>query len=204
MREKNAEVEKGSFTEILANLFSHSIKSKLRTLNIAENLIESTNELLGIKEYVGAIIHNINPDFDKRSISYSVGYEYCVCATDTYAYKGLVIEVEINQDYIEVSHVVYLPTFESKEITDKRIDHTGNLVQEFFKGVFHEEFSPFANIEVKIFPIRINPYNLSEPIQSIGIKLVVKADKAENMPSRKDWPNSRKSSFHSNGGITSH
>jgi hypothetical protein len=109
-RQKNAEVEKRLFSEILTNLFLHSFKSNLRTLDIAKKLIESTNELLGIKEYVGAIIHNINPVFDKRSISYSVGYESCMDAANTYAYKGLLIEVEINQDYIEVSHVVYLPT----------------------------------------------------------------------------------------------
>jgi hypothetical protein len=182
-RQKNAGVEKRSFNEILTNLFLHSFKSKLRTLDIAENLIESTNELLGIKEYVGAIVHNINPDFDRRSISYSVGYESCVDAANMYAYKGLLIEVEINQDYIEVSHVVYMPTFESMGITDKRIDDTSNLVQEFFKGIYREEFSPFVNIEVKILPIRYNPCNLSEPIKSTAIKLVVKADKAENIPS---------------------
>ena len=55
-RQKNAGVEKGSFNEILTNLFSHSLRSKLWTLDIAENLIESTNELLGIKEYNGAIV----------------------------------------------------------------------------------------------------------------------------------------------------
>ena len=65
-RQKNAGVEKKSFSEILTNLFLHSFKSKLRTLDIAENLIESTNELLGIKEYNGAIIHNLSPDFDRR------------------------------------------------------------------------------------------------------------------------------------------
>lgn len=182
-RQKNAGVEKGSFNEILTNLFSHSLRSKLWTLDIAENLIESTNELLGIKEYNGAIIHNINPDFYERSISYSIGYDYCIDVSNTYAYKGLLLEVEINQDYIEVSHVVYMPTFETKEITDKRIDDTSNLVQEFFKEIYHEEFAPFANIEIKILPIRYNPYNLSEPIKSTAIKLVVKADKAENIPS---------------------
>jgi hypothetical protein len=182
-RQKNAGVEKRSFNEILTNLFLHSFKSKLRTLDIAENLIESTNELLGIKEYNGAIIHNLSPDFDRRSISYSVGYDFCVDAANIYAYKSLLIEVEINQDYIEVSHVVYMPTFESMGITDKRIDDTSNLVQEFFKGIYREEFSPFVNIEVKILPIRYNPYNLSEPIKSTAIKLVVKADKAENIPS---------------------
>jgi hypothetical protein len=182
-RQKNAGVEKRSFNEILTNLFLHSFKSKLRTLDIAQRLIESTNELLGIKEYNGAIIHDISPDFDRRSISYSVSYDFCVDAANIYAYKSLLIEVEINQDHIEVSHVVYMPTFESTEITDKRIDDTSNLVQEFFKGIYREEFSPFVDIEVKILPIRYNPYNLSEPIKSTAIKLVVKADKAENIPS---------------------
>src|ERR687897_3762125 len=62
--QKEAEIEKESFKAILTNLFLHSFKSKLRTLDIAEKLIESTNELLGINVYVGAIIQNINLDFD--------------------------------------------------------------------------------------------------------------------------------------------
>jgi hypothetical protein len=181
--QKNAEVEKKPFKEILTNLFLHSFKSKLRTLDIAENLIESTNELLGIKGHVGAIVHNINPDFDKRSISYSVGYDFCVDAASMYAYRALVIEVEINQDHIEVSHVVCIPTFESMEITDKKLNDTSNLIQNFFEAICHDEFSPFANIEVKILPIRDFPYVTSEPIHYIEIKLIVKADKAEYIPS---------------------
>jgi hypothetical protein len=50
-RQKNAGVEKTSFKEILTNLFLHSFKSKLRTLDIAENLIESTNEPKRIRVY---------------------------------------------------------------------------------------------------------------------------------------------------------
>jgi hypothetical protein len=74
------------------------------------------------------------------------------------------------------------PTFESKEITDKRIDYTSNRIQEFFKGVYYEEFSPFANIEVKLLPIRENPYS-PEPCEYIAIKVIVKADKAAYIPS---------------------
>jgi hypothetical protein len=180
-KQKNAEVEKKPFKEILTNLFLHSFKSKLRTLDIAENLIESTNELLGIKEHVGAIVHNINPDFDKKSISYSIGYDFCVDNVSMYAYKALVVEVEINQDYIEVSHVRYVPTFESKEITDKRIDYTSDRAQEFFKAIYLEKFSPFTNIEIKLLPIRSNPYS-SEPCECLAIKVIVKADKAIHIP----------------------
>jgi len=183
-RQKDTEVEKESFKQILANLFSHSSKSQLRTLDIAERLIDSTNELLGIKEYVGACVHNINTDFDKRSISYIVGYESCVDATNMYAYKGLLIEVEINQDYIEVSNIVYFPTLESFNITDKKMNITSNHLQEYIRARHCKKFSPFVNIEVKILPIRTNPYGpSSEPIESIGIKLIVKADKAAHIPS---------------------
>jgi hypothetical protein len=181
-RQKDAEVEKESFREILTNLFLHSFKSKLRTLDIAENLIESTNELLGIQGHVGAIVHNINPDLDRRSISYSIGYDFCVDAADMFAYKALVIEVEINRDYVEVSHVVYVPTFESKEITDKQIDHTSSLVHAFFNDAYHGELSPFANIEIKLLPIRKNPYS-PEPSEYIEIKVIFKADEAMHIPS---------------------
>jgi hypothetical protein len=181
-RQKDAGVEKETFLKILTNLFSHSFKSKLQTLDIAEKLIESTNELLGIKEYVGAIVHSINPDFYEKSISYTVGYDFCVDTANMFVYKALEIEVEINQDYIEVSHVVYVPTFESKEITDKRIDYTSNRIQEFFKGVYQKEFSPFANIEIKLLPIRENPYG-PEPCEYIAIKVIVKADEAMHIPS---------------------
>jgi hypothetical protein len=97
-RQKNEGIEKRPFGEILANLFSHSFRSKLLTLDIEKRLIESTNELLGIKYYIGATIYNINPDFEKRSISYAVGYDFCVDAANIYAYKNLEIDVEINQD----------------------------------------------------------------------------------------------------------
>src|SRR5918999_46752 len=99
-RQKDAKVEKESFREILTNLFSHSFKSKLETPDIAEKLIESTNELLRIKEHVGAIVHNINPDFYKKSICYTVGYDFCVDTANMFLYKALEIEVGINQDYI--------------------------------------------------------------------------------------------------------
>jgi hypothetical protein len=183
-RQKNVGVEKRPFSEILANLFSHPFKSKLLTLDIAKNLIESTNELLGIKDHIGAGIYNINPDFDKRSISYVIGYDFCVDASNMYAYTHLEIDVEINQDYIEISHVVYLPTFESMEITDKKLNNTSNLVEEYIRARHREKLSPFANISVELLPIEDNPFGHgSETRQSIGIKLIVKADKATHIPS---------------------
>jgi hypothetical protein len=183
-RQNNEGIEKRSFSEILTNLFLHSFKSKLRTLDIAKKLIENTNELLGIKDHIGACVHNINTDFDNRSISYIVGYDYCVDAANIYAYKSLLIEVEINQDYIEVSHVVYVPTLESMEITDKKVNNTSNLIQEYIRAKHRKKFSPFANIVVELLPVGENPVGPSlETHQYIGIKLIVKADKAAHIPS---------------------
>jgi hypothetical protein len=77
-----------------------------------------------------------------------------------------------------------MPTFERMKITDKNVNKTSKLVQEFFKAVYREEFSLFVNLEVKILPILANPDGLSsEPIQSVGIKLIVKANKAAHIPS---------------------
>lgn len=180
-RQKNAGVEKGSLKEVLTNIFLD--KSKLRTPDIAKRLIESTNELLGINEYIDAGIYNIDLDFYSRSFFYTIGYEFCVDAANMNAYKGLLIGVEINQDYIEVSHVVNPPMLENMEITDKKMNYTSNLVQEFIRDIHHEEFSPFVTIEIKIFPIWDYPFGpSSEARQSIGIKLIVKADKVTYMP----------------------
>jgi hypothetical protein len=157
-RQKNEGIEKRPFSEILTNLSLHSFRSKLLTLGIAENLIESTNELLGIKNQIGAAIYNINPDFEKRSISYAVSYDFCVDAANIYGYKNLAIDVEINQDYIQVSHVVYLPTFESMEITDKELDNTSNLVQEYIRDRHRNKLSPFTNTAVELLYVGENPF----------------------------------------------
>jgi hypothetical protein len=53
-------------------------------------------------------------------LSYTIGYEFCVDAANIDAYKGLLIEVQINQDYIEVSHVLYLHTLKAWTFQIKR------------------------------------------------------------------------------------
>jgi hypothetical protein len=175
-REKNAGVEKGSFKEVLTNL-SFDL-SRLRT--IEDRLIESTNEVLGINEYVDASIYNIDPDLYGRSIFYTMGYEFCVDATDLDAYKGLLINVEMDQDYLKVSHVLYLHAVEGIEISDKKANGTSNLAQEFIREINRKEFSPFVNFDVEIFPI---VDSISERPRTIGIKLIVKTDNATHMPS---------------------
>jgi hypothetical protein len=65
------------------------------------------------------------------------------------------------------------------DISDKKTNNTGNLAQEFIRDLNREEFSPFANFDVEIFPMA---YSISER-QIIGIKLIVKADTATHMPS---------------------
>jgi hypothetical protein len=182
--QKNNGVEKRPFNEILSNLFLHSFKPKLSTLEVAENLIERTNELLGIESHIGAGIYNINPDFERRSISYVVGYDFCVDAAKTYAYVHVEIDVEINQDYIEVSHVVYEPTFENSNISDKRVNITNTLLQEYIRARHCEKFSPFANIAVELSLIGENPYGSDlEAHQYIRTKLIIKADNAAHIPS---------------------
>jgi hypothetical protein len=177
-RQKNTGVEKGNFKEILTNL-SFDL-SNLRT--IEERLIVSTNELLGIKEYIDAGVYNIDPDFYDRRFCYTMGYEFSVDATNMDSYKGLLINVEMNQDYIEVSHVLYLhlPIAENMEISDKKVSDASNFAQEFIRDINREEFSPFVNFSVEVFPIVDSQSNRW---QTIGIKLIIKADKAAYVPS---------------------
>jgi hypothetical protein len=182
--QKNEGVENRPFTEILSNLFLHSFKSKMSTLDAAKNLIERTNELLGIKGYVGAGIYTLNPDFERRSTSYVVGYDFCEDAASASAHLHLEIDVEITPDYIEVSHVVYAPTFENTIISDKRVNITNTLLQEYIRARHREKFSPFANIAVEISLIGENPYGSSlEAHQYIRTKLIVRAHNASHIPS---------------------
>ena len=173
-RQKNNGIKKGSFKDFLTDLFLD--KAKLRTPDIEKSLIEGTNELLGIKEYIDAGIYNIDLDFYSKSFFYTIGYEF-VDAANMNAFKGLLINVEINQDYIEVSHRGFPPIHESIEITDKKTEHTVNHIQEFIRDAHRTEFSPFVNLDVEMFPV------VDSIFQTIGIKLIVKADKATHMPS---------------------
>jgi hypothetical protein len=172
--QKNTGIKKGSLKEFLTNLFLD--KAKLRTPDIAEILIEGTNELLGIKEYIDAGIYNIDLDFYSRSFFYTIGYEF-MDAAKMNAFKGLLINVEINQDYIEVSHRGFPPILESIDITDKKTEHTINHIQEFIRDAHRAEFSPFVNLYVEMFPV------VNSIFQTMGIKLIVKSDKATHMPS---------------------
>jgi hypothetical protein len=173
-RQKNNGIKKGSFKDFLTDLFLD--KAKLRTPDIEKSLIEGTNELLGIKEYIDAGIYNIDLDFYSKSFFYTIGYEF-VDAANMNAFKGLLIEVEINQDYIEVSHRGFPPIHESIDITDKKTEHTINHIQEFIRDAHRAEFSPFVNLDVEMFPV------VNSIFQTIGIKLIVKSDKATHMPS---------------------
>jgi len=99
-------------------------------------------------------------------------------------HRGLLIEVGITQDYVKVSHVDYLPMLKGIEITDKKVNDTSTLVQEFISGVHHDEFAPFVNIEMKLCPTWDSPLDpRSERRQIMEIKLIVKADKGTYMPS---------------------
>jgi hypothetical protein len=174
--QKTREVKKEAFKEFLTNLFLD--KAKLQCPDIAERLIESTNELLGIKEYVDAGIYNVYLDLYGKRFLYTIGYEF-VDADNMNLFKGLLIDVEINQDYVQVSHRTFPYIHECIELTDKKIEDTSNLVQEFIRDVHHEEFSPFVNFDVEISPT----IDSTGKHQTIGIKLIIKADKATHIPS---------------------
>jgi hypothetical protein len=172
-RQKNTGIKKGSLKEFLTNLFLD--KAKLRTPDIEKSLIEGTNELLGIKEYIDAGIYNINLDFYSRSFFYTIGYEF-MDAAKMNAFKGLLINVEITK-ITSKYHIEGSRLHESIDITDKKTEHTINHIQEFIRDAHRAEFSPFVNLDVEMFPV------VNSIFQTMGIKLIVKSDKATHMPS---------------------
>jgi hypothetical protein len=184
-RQKNIGVEKRPFIEILSDLFLHSIQSKLVTLDAAKHLISLTDELIGIQGYIGAGILSIIPDFYKRRVSYMVGYDLCVDKSITYTFEKVLIGIEINEDYIEVSsHTAYQNPPERMDITDKKMYETSSLIEEYIRAKYREKFAPFANIIVELSPIDENWIDSSmKTAQSIGIKVIVKANNADHIPS---------------------
>ncbi|HEY9387191.1 MAG TPA: hypothetical protein VIP70_09125 [Nitrososphaeraceae archaeon] len=187
-KEGNKGIEKRVFEQIQQDLFKkyskkQSFNSKLITLHATDQLIESTNRLIGIRSHTDACIFDINPDFDKRSISYIVSYDFCVDCAHTNKYTALVIEVEINQDYIEVSQLVFLPIPESVAISGKHMSKINGLIQEYIKEKYGKELIPSTNISLKLRTMRSNPFNPIPDIhQYIAMKLTVKADKAIHIP----------------------
>ena len=113
-----------------------------------------------------------------------VGYDFCVDSSITYTFEKVLIGIEINQDYIEVSsHTVYQNPPEGMEVTDKEMNDTSGLIQEYIRDKYREKFAPFANIVVELSPIDENRFDSSmKTAQSIGIKLIVKADNAYHIP----------------------
>jgi hypothetical protein len=98
--------------------------------------------------------------------------------------EKVLIGVEINQDYIEVSsHTMYQIPPERMDITDKKMNDTSSLIEEYIRAKYSEKFAPFANIIVELSPIDENWIDSSmKTLQCIGIKLVAKADNADHIP----------------------
>ena len=179
---RNAEIEKRSFNQILSDFFKHMFNYNVENLEIAPKLIEITNSLLGIKTHMGASIFDIKLDFDKRAISYHIGYQ--TCATSTYLFTAFAISVELNQDYIQISQLVFKPLLENTRITDDELRETEALIQEFVEDTFSKELLPYVNLSIHLYVIGSHPFSASSDLhQHIQIELTFKADSANHVPS---------------------
>jgi hypothetical protein len=146
-KERKAGLENRPFEQILGDLFKHSFKSKLRTLDNVDMLITDTKRLIGIEEHIGARIITIKPDLDRRRFSYIVSFDFCSDSARTYT--PLVVEVAVNQDYVEVSQLVVLLIRPGVRITENDLMDTNNFLQRYIEDKYVKKkklFLPFANI----------------------------------------------------------
>jgi hypothetical protein len=180
-KERKAGLENRPFEQILGDLFKHSFKSKLSTLDVADRLITDTKRLIGIQDHIGARIIAIKPDLDSRRFSYIVSFDSC--SDSTHTYTPLVVEVAVNQDYIEVSQLVVLLIGPGVRIRDKDLMDTNNFLQRHIEDKYGKLFLPFANISVKLSTIDYQPFDPRPDIHmAIEIRVTVKADKVIHIP----------------------
>jgi hypothetical protein len=184
-KDRKAGLEKRPFQQILGDLFKHSFISKLKTLDVVDMLITDTKRLIGIEEHFGGRIIAIKPDLDRRRFSYIVSFDFCSDSAHN-TYTPLVVEVAVNQDYIEVSQLVVLPIVLGMRITENDLMDTNNFLQRYIEDKYIKKkklFLPFANISVKLSTIDYQPFDPRPDIHmSIEIRLIVKADKAIQIP----------------------
>jgi hypothetical protein len=184
-KERKAGIEKRPFEQILGDLFKHSFISKLRTLDVADMLITNTKRLIGIEDHIGGGIIAIKPDLDRRRFSYIVSFDYCSDSAQI-TYTPLVVEVAVNQDYIEVSQLVVLPIVPGVRITENDLMDTNDFLQRHIEDKYGKKkklFLPFANISVKLSTIDYQPFDPRPDIHMfMEIRLTVKADKAIHIP----------------------
>jgi hypothetical protein len=181
-KERKAGLENRPFEQILGDLFKHSFKSKLSTLDVVDMLITDTKKLLGIEEHIGGRIIAIKPDLDSRRFSYIVSFDFCTDSAHI-TYTPLVVEVAINQDYIEVSQLVVLLIRPGVRIRENDLMDTNSFLQKYIEDKYGKLFLPFANISVKLSTIDYQPFDPRPDIHmAIEIRVTVKADKVIHIP----------------------
>jgi hypothetical protein len=67
-KDRKAGIEKRPFEQARQDLFEHWIKSRIRVLDVEDELVEITNKLIGMRvgSYEGTCVFDFNLDFDKK------------------------------------------------------------------------------------------------------------------------------------------
>ena len=74
---RNEGTERRSFNDILTNLLKQILSCTPSNLDLAPLLIAQTNKLVGIYRSIGASIHDLLFDYDKRTVSYYIHHTLC-------------------------------------------------------------------------------------------------------------------------------
>ena len=92
--------ERRSFNDILTNLLKQILSCTPSNLDLAPLLIAQTNKLVGIYRSIGASIHDLLFDYDKRTVSYYIHHTLCYDAEQVFAYNNLALGIRITPQYV--------------------------------------------------------------------------------------------------------
>jgi hypothetical protein len=189
-KDRKAGIEKRPFEQARQDLFEQWIKSRIRVLDVEDELVEITNKLIGMRigSYMGTCVFDFNLDFDKRSISYALGYHFPSDSGQIHEYRTLLFEVEINPYYVQLSQLVFRPIVEGSQITENDLKDTTDFLQRYIEDKYVKKklLSPFTNISAKVSTFGYHPINpRPDTGANIEISLTVKAEKAIHIPSVK-------------------
>jgi hypothetical protein len=190
---RNEGTERRSFNEILTNLLKQILSCTPSNLDVAPSLITQTNKLVGIYRSIGASIHDLIFDYDKRTVSYFIHYTLCYDAAQVFAYKNLVLGISITPKYVRVSHLDYIPLLNDFKIYNADLEILNDfvnqkLLRKYYKSgkedntIESDPSEPFIQISCTLSMVGSNPYQVWDKTRSqshefFQIKIDVKADK---------------------------
>ena len=194
---RNEGTERRTFAEILSKLHQQMVESIPSNLDIVPSLIEQTNKLVRIDQSIGASINDLLIDYDDRIISYYIYYKFCTDVAEVFAYNNLILGVRIIPNYVQVSHLDYIPLADDFKINNANLEILNDFINEKLLRKYNDKgeeaeltesgpTAPFIQVSCTLRLIGSNPYKVWDETKSQSheffmIKIDAKADRVTQL-----------------------